>query len=95
MKGVEKMKTTNNRVYRVYLEKPSEIVGGESQCYICRVVAKSVVDLKKQCSELDADVVKYQDITHEYRKLTDDEIRTACIEYFNLDEIETDLNFEK
>ena len=89
------MKNKTNRVYRVYLEKPSVIEGGESQCYICRVVAKSVVDLKKQCSELDADVVKYQDITHEYRILTDEEIKTACKEYFNLDEIETNLNFEK
>ena len=87
--------TKTNRVYRVYLEKPSEIAGGESQCYICRIVAKSVVDLKKQCSELAADVVKYQDITKEYRILTKEEIKTACKEYFNLDEIETDLNFEK
>lgn len=87
--------TKTNHVYRVYLEKPSDIVGGEGQCYICRIVAKSVVDLKKQCSELDADVVKYQDITQDYRMLTKEEIKTACKEYFNLDEIETELNFEK
>lgn len=88
------MKNKTNRVYRVYLEKPSEIVGSESRCYIYRIVAKSVIDLKKQCSELDADVVKYQDITKDYRMLTKEEIKTACKEYFNLDEIETSLNFE-
>ena len=88
------MKNKTNRVYRVYLEKPSDIVGGDGQCYICRIVAKSVLDLKKQCSELAADVVKYQDITKDYRMLTKEEIKTACKEYFNLDEIETELNFE-
>lgn len=89
------MKNKTKRVYRVYLEKPSEIEGGESSCYICRIVAKSVVDLKKQCSELDADVVKYQDITKDYRILTDEEIKKACETFYQLDEIETEINFEK
>ena len=89
------MRNKNNRVYRVYLEKPAEVAGGESQCYVCRIVAKSVLDLKKQCAELNADVVKYQDVTNEHTLLTADEIKQACINTYQLDEIETALNFEK
>lgn len=88
------MKNKTNRVYRVYLEKPSENSENDGQCYVCRIVAKSVVDLKKQCAELKADVIKYQDVTDEYTLLTSDEIKQACINTYQLDEIETALNFE-